>query len=254
MKTPIAAVAAAATLAVATATAGAATLTTYSFPFSTSAGFTVADLSRAASDTAAGVDAGPLTSGGGLLSPSNPKPGLRLREGTNAGVAIDAADYSDALTANDFLAFTVGPDGSDPIAVDDVLVNFYGREPTVTFGLGLFSSVDNFTNLLDSETIVGLGGQGAGASNAPAEVDFAQLTLDAGLSGLAADTQFRVAFVYSGPNGTANDFFAQSLSDANGNAAITVDGTAVIPEPASAAVATAAALMGVVGLRRRRPA
>ena len=235
--------AAAAAVALAAGAAQADTLATYSFPYSASGGFTVDDLPYAPSDVDPGVDAGDLTNGGGLLSPGNPKPGLRLREIFNAGTDVEDADYAAALAANDFLEFSVAPDaGTVALDVDDVFVNFFGRE-MFTFGVGLYSSADGFATLLDSETIQGMGG------NAPPQSAFTQLELDADLTALVAPTTFRLAFLYASPSGAPNDFYSFTLSDANGNPAILVDGEAIIPEPASLGLV---GLGGLAMLRRRR--
>ncbi len=215
-------------------------LTSYSFTANTD----VSALPQAPATELSGVDAGSLSAGSGLASPGANFGGLRVRSATvsasNALGTITFTDYIRALTNNDFLQFTVGPDGDSTVLdIDNIELRAAGQQTNATFGFGLFAN----GLFLDSVEFTGSGTSA-----------FSTFQIDTpALAAVATDTTFQIATVISGVQASQNaEFINFGFKDGAGQAAFEVNGTVnvvEIPEPASLALLGLGALL-IAGRRR----
>lgn len=156
-----------------------------------------------------------------------------------------------ALTANDYMSFTITPDEGFKFSVDSIsLLGSRGGQTNVS--VALFSSVGGFTavnqlgmtQLITSTTI-----------GSPTTISFASL----GLTDLTSSTEFRLYFwgTTNPDASTPSNAVGVRLGDSDTSSAIglAVTGSvSPIPEPSSFAALAGLGALGMVASRRRRRA
>jgi len=166
-------------------------------------------LTQASTSNDPSVTASTITIGAGLINGDNgPDQWGFVRD--------NQSSFSDALANDDYFEFTITPTGAGVI-VEQLNLQVSLRETGNPHSFGLYSSADNYTNLIDS----GQTGTGSGTFS---------VSLDMGDSQLTNATTFRLAAI----NQTGANTNAAAFGPIAGNA-IEVVG-AVVPEPHGAAL------------------
>lgn len=192
--------------------------------------------SYAPSSTDPNATASTISAGAGPFSVSintivgNPAPSLEF--------GVTGIDSSAAFNANNYFTFTITPVASGTLSLTNITLDLaHSWNNAVAQGFDIYTSVGGFAS---TAAIVGSGSRSVAGANV-----FQNLSVDlsgASFQNLTSAITFRIYFYDGASVGTSH----QLLDN------LTINGTAVVPEPTSLALIASALAGGTLFLRRRR--
>lgn len=191
--------------------------------------------SYAASTVDTGLDASSVSAGSGV-SPNPP-----VFSGTSAvgnrSLAVQGlteTSSADAISTNDYIEFTLTPDGGYTMDLEDITVYLQrSNDPGSATTVFARSSLDSFGSTIDTLSSIPVSPSG-----------FANYSIDltgSAYQDLTESVTFRL-YAFGGNNSSSSLRFDD----------LTVNGTAAIPEPATSAILLMGVAAGFALVRRRR--